>query len=233
MTRTAVVTQPTYLPWLGYFQAIASADVVVFLDTVQFERRSWQSRNRLKGSNGEPYWLTVPVAKHSQDTPILEIQIADTDDWAAKHLRSIGLSLQGAPHGDAALESVAPHYATPPAGLSDLNISLIGATLSSLDIVREIHRASELGVVGRRTDLLLAICKDVGADRYLSAAGAAAYLEDERGDFDDAEIEVVYQTWEHPVYPQAGPGFVSHLAAIDAIANLGGAGTRDLLEPKA
>lgn len=46
MSRTAVIMQPTYLPYLGYFQLIAQADVLVFLDDVQFARRSWQQRNR-------------------------------------------------------------------------------------------------------------------------------------------------------------------------------------------
>ena len=50
------------MPWLGYFEQIANADVFVFLDTVQFVARSWHNRNRLKGSDGQHFWLTVPIA---------------------------------------------------------------------------------------------------------------------------------------------------------------------------
>ena len=55
------IAQPTYLPWLGYFDLIDQVDAFVFLDNVQFEKQSWQQRNRIKTPTGLQ-WLTVPVA---------------------------------------------------------------------------------------------------------------------------------------------------------------------------
>ena len=54
------IHQPHYLPWLGYLAKWASADVFVFLDTVQYEKNGWQNRNRIKTRDGA-HWLTVPV----------------------------------------------------------------------------------------------------------------------------------------------------------------------------
>ena len=50
------ISQPTYLPWLGYFDLIDQVDRFVVLDNVQFEKQSWQQRNRIKSATvtGEP-----------------------------------------------------------------------------------------------------------------------------------------------------------------------------------
>ena len=88
MTTTAAIMQPTYLPYLGYFQLMAASEVFVFLDDVQFARRSWQSRNRILTANGE-LMLTVPVKKHDRDTPICAIEIDDSQGWRDKHLAAI------------------------------------------------------------------------------------------------------------------------------------------------
>ena len=85
---TAAIMQPTYLPYLGYFQLMAASDVFVFLDDVQFARRSWQSRNRILTAQGE-LMLTVPVKKHDRDTPIHAIEIDDSQPWRDKHLAAI------------------------------------------------------------------------------------------------------------------------------------------------
>ena len=90
--RTAVIAQPTYLPWLGYFEQMLRAEVFIFLDSVQFERCSWQCRNRIKGANGEPFWLTVPTTRHPLKTPISEVLVApERADWAS--LRAIDFPL--------------------------------------------------------------------------------------------------------------------------------------------
>lgn len=217
----AVVTQPTYLPWLGYLEAIARADEWVALDVVQFQRRSWQSRNRLKGADGEPFWLSVPTVKAPRDAPLGTIRIAD-DGWAAKHVRALQLALGSAPHGEAALDAVVPVLDDPPELLVDLNLAIIHRLADLLGLAPRWSRASALPVEGARSDLLIRCCQAVGADRYYSAAGAGEYLAEDRAAWDAAGIAVELQAWEHPTYPQQGPGgFVSHLAAVDAIANLG------------
>jgi len=54
-----VIMQPTYLPWMGYFGMIDIADMFVFYDDVQFEKQSWQQRNKIKTPSGETMWLSV------------------------------------------------------------------------------------------------------------------------------------------------------------------------------
>ena len=67
-----MILQPSYIPWRGYFHQIQKADIFVFLDDVQFDRRGWRNRNRIKTAKGAQ-WLTVPVfSKNHQleKTPI-------------------------------------------------------------------------------------------------------------------------------------------------------------------
>ena len=67
--RVAIM-QPTFLPWSGYFGLMQSVDMFVFLDSVQFDRRSWQQRNRIKTSSG-PKWLTVPVRSKGKRSQLI------------------------------------------------------------------------------------------------------------------------------------------------------------------
>lgn len=222
MKLTAVITQPTYLPWLGYFEQMRRADVFVFLDSVQFERRSWQCRNRILDARGEPEWLTVPLKHQPRETAIRDILItAERPEWAADHLRRLEERLGHAPHFAAVHAAIAPILGNPPAHLAELNIALIRALAARLGLAPRFLRSSELPVVGTKADLLIALLRHVGATDYYSAAGSASYLDEARDRFAAAGIAYAYQTWEHPCYEQDGNPFVSHLSAVDALARLG------------
>lgn len=223
---TVAISQPTFLPWLGYFNLIASADVFVLLDTVQFEKRSWQSRNRLRTPQSDIQWLSVPVSSQPQSTAICDMHIApDPPGWRRKQVKTLEQHLRRAPFFEAAqalYQTVLGEAATHTL-LADLNIEFIQATSQMLGIDTHIVRSSELPVEGKRADLLLNICQHLGATTYLSNAGSAVYLEVSRSDFSAAGVNIRYQDWPHPEYSQNGPGFVSHLSCVDAIACMGGA----------
>lgn len=230
---TAVIAQPTYLPWMGFFEQIARADVYVFLDTVQFERQSWQTRNRLKGTRGEPFWLSVPVAAHHLEDPLGSIRIAPREPtWRRKHLRSMEVALEKAPFFREIFPVVREVLERPHELLLELNIDFIRRVCGLLGLAPRLLRASELGVTGAKADLVLAICRALGVDGYYAAEGSRSYLEPALPRFEDAGIAVTFQAWLHPVYPQVGPGFVSHLSVLDALCNLGPGGVRERILPR-
>jgi len=219
MKLTAVITQPTFLPWLGYFEQMRRADVFVFLDSVQFERRSWQCRNRILDARGEPEWLTVPLRHQPRETLIRDILIStDRAGWADEHLRQLRTRLGRAPHFAAVEAVVAPILSAPPAHLADLNIALIQALAARLGLAPRFLRSSQLPVDGAKADLIVNLLRHLGATDYYSAAGSAAYLDEARDQFAAARISYAYQTWEHPHYAQGGEKFVSHLSAVDALS---------------
>ena len=230
MAKTAVITQPTYLPWLGYLEAIARADVVVLLDTVQFVQRSWHSRNRLRTPKGQEFWLTVPVAAHARESSIAQIHIAtDQPTWRDKHLNSIRSALGSAPCFAPVFPRIENLLRRDHALLADLTFEGIATLCELLRITTPIRRASEFQAGGIRTERLVNLCKAVEATHYLSAAGSKVYLDEDMHLFDAAGISVTYQEFAHPVYPQRGAGFVSHLSALDALMNIGPEETRERL----
>lgn len=222
MTKIAI-SQPTYLPWLGYFEQIAKADYFVFLDVVQYERRSWQSRNRIKDFSDQPFWLTVPVAAHERDTTIIgDIQIAQQKaNWQRKHLSSIKTYLAKTPHVAEVTELLDSIYQQRFTKLVDLNIALITAVCTKLGIRTTLLRASELNVSGNKADLLLQIIRQLDGTQYFANQGSRVYLEQEEERFIEHGVGISFQQWQHPVYRQKGSQFVSHLAWPDAVSYLG------------
>jgi hypothetical protein len=214
--------QPNYLPWLGFFDKMRSADVFVLLDTVQYPRgRSVANRNRIRLGD-DATLLTVPVSvpkgregKAGYD----EIGFAD-DRWREKHIRTVSQAYARAAHH----ADIAPLYerdVTEAADLLDLNLRLIDWHRDRFGIDTPTPRLSELGDdLGRKTDLIVELCRRFGCNVYLSGTGAAAYNDQEQ--LESAGIELRYQRFEHPAYPQTGSGFVPNLAALDALMNCGG-----------
>src|SRR6476469_9891699 len=97
---TAVVLQPSYIPWRGYFHQIQKTDVFIFYDDVQYDKHGWRNRNRIKTEQGS-IWLTIPVTaapRHLIETPILDVRIANNSRWQHKHWSSIQQAYSHAPH---------------------------------------------------------------------------------------------------------------------------------------
>jgi hypothetical protein len=221
MTKLAI-SQPTYLPWLGYFEQIAKSDYFVFLDTVQYERQSWQSRNRIKDQYDNVHWLSVPVVRHALDTPVGDIQIAtQKGNWQRKHLNAIRTHLARTPHLAEVLTLIESVYQQQHQKLAELNIAMISAVCQAMGITTSLLRASELSVSGNKADLLLQIIQQLQGTCYFANQGSKNYLEQEQCRFADHGISINYQQWQHPVYQQKGGQFVSHLAWPDAVAYLG------------
>jgi hypothetical protein len=227
MTRTAAIMQPTYLPYLGYFHLIAASDVFVFLDDVQFARRSWQQRNRILGPGGE-VMLSVPVQKTDRDAAICEIQLSDAEPWREKHLNSIRHTYAKRPHFAEGMAFLEEQFARPVTGLADLNCGLIQAAAGKLGLAPDFVRASSLGAEGHRSDHLLAVCRAVNATDYLSPMGSHDYMEDD-GVFAAAGFPVRFQGFVEIAYPQGHEPFTPYMAFIDAVMNLGWAGTAELV----
>jgi len=228
--RTIVINQPGYIPWLGYFEQVARADVFVFLDCVQYVHHEWNNRNRLKGADGKPVWITVPVDKHPLDTDIKDKNISpEMPNWSRKHLNAISNLLGGTQYIQKYLPHLTSIYNREHINLCDLNIELIKLISEWLGLSVRFVRASELSPSGKRTEMLRDICLKLEATHYYSPAGAAVYLEDEKHILEDAGVRVLYQTWEHPVYPQKYGDFVSHMSVLDSLMNVGPEKTREFI----
>jgi hypothetical protein len=218
--RTVAIMQPTYLPWVGYFDLIDQCDLFVLLDCVQFDRRSWQQRNRIKTATGAA-WLTVPVrAKGRRDQQIRDVEIDPGGDFPVKHVRALQHAYGRAPHASPYLEQLTGLLAGGATHLAALNTSVIEWVCRVAGIDTPLVRSSTLPAEGARVDRLLSICRAVGATRYISPRGSRGYI-DADNRFDDAGIELRYQHYEHPTYRQLHGPFASHMCAPDLLLNEG------------
>jgi hypothetical protein len=225
---TLVVLQPSYLPWLGYFDQLARADVFVWYDDVQFDKHGWRNRNRLKGPKG-PLWLTVPVLHSGRsDQLILDVEIDNRLPWRRKQCSTVAQLYAHAPFLEAHLPAFTAILDQPWERLVDLDIATTDWLAREFDINTPRFRSSSLRIDGDRNERLLDFCRHFAATRYLTGDSARDYLDVAR--FEANGIEVVWQEYRHPVYPQLHGEFVSHLSALDLLLNVGAAEARYILK---
>ena len=215
------IAQPTYLPWLGYFDLIDQVDAFVILDHVQFEKQSWQQRNRIKTPNGLQ-WLTVPVIFRGRfGQSIRDVEIRDCEFWR-KHLRAIEVNYHRAAFFVDYFQELSERLTCAEhSHLLDLNIRLIEWFMSILGIRTPLFFSSRLNVPGKRTELLANICLSLCATTYVSPIGSAAYLLGEIDLLKLRSIEVRFHNYQHPEYRQMFPPFRSHACILDLIFNEG------------
>jgi len=216
--RTLVVLQPSYLPWLGYFDQVRRSDLFVFYDSAAYDKNGWRNRNRIKSESGEPLWLTVPV-KARLGQPIMDVEIDNRTAWARKHVRAIAQNYRHAPHLQDYLPELEQLLAKPWRTISELAIESVLLLCRWLGVESRFMRASELDLDGDRSERLLNLCRELGATHYLSGDSARAYLDVDL--FRSAGVEVVWQDYVHPVYPQQHGSFVGYLSALDVLLNCG------------
>jgi hypothetical protein len=215
----AVILQPGYLPWLGFFDQLWQSDVFVLYDDVQFDKHGWRNRNRIGTPNG-PIWLTVPIRTHGLGRPSnREVEIDPTPKWAQKHLQALRTWYGRAPFFDTVFPVLSDVLAHPWTQLLDLNQEAMRALMGLLGLTRQVVLASELGVGGAQTDRLVAICRHLGADRYLTGNAARSYLNEEK--FQEAGITVEWHGYAHPRYRQGSEPFLPYLSVVDLLMNHG------------
>ena len=217
------VLQPTYLPWLGYFEMVDAADQFVVLDHVQFEGSSWQSRNRIAGPNGV-IMLSVPVLSDgTTQVPIIRKRIDYRQSWVRKHLGSMESAYRKAPFFEQYIDGIRAILASQPEMLVDLTLPLIRYIADCLGIETAFRRSSEIVKEGEdqldKTGRLLSLCRQSGTTLLFEGASGANFLDTHR--FAESGIEVVFQNYQHPVYHQLRQGFTPNMSAIDLLFNCG------------
>ncbi|MCK4234676.1 WbqC family protein [candidate division WOR-3 bacterium] len=230
MSKIIAVHQPNYIPWAGFFYKIIKSDVFVLLDNVQFSRRSFTHRNRIKGSEGNTIWLTVPVYKKGRFyQKINEVMINRTVKWQKKHFGSLLMNYANAPFFHYYKETLKEIFSRDWELLVDLNVELLIYIMKELKIEKEIHRASEMKIKGEKTELLISIIKELDGDIYLSGAGGRNYLDE--GMFKKENIKILYYQYGSFIYPQLWGKFIPNLSICDVLFNCG-VETRNMIERK-
>ena len=220
--KSIAIMQPTFLPWIGYFALADRVDEFVLLDNVQFDKRSWQQRNKIKTPQGS-IWLSVPVnSKGKSDQLIKDVEILHEGgkNPLRKILNSIQHNYGQAKYYDKYAEDIASLMEASQHNLCQLNQSIIKWCMEAFDIATVITNASDLSVKGSKEDLLVDICKACGAGKYISPPGSKTYLETSNA-FERADIELAYHDYNHPEYSQLYGSFEPYMSCLDLMFNEG------------
>jgi hypothetical protein len=216
---TLAVLQPSYIPWLGFFDQILNSDVFILLDNVQYDKNGWRNRNRIKTDMGV-MWLTVPIKSSGQfQQKIAEVKICYDKNWINKHIRALENQYSHSEYLSFYLPKLEEILNEKHEMLVDLNYKIIQQCCDWLNIDTKIVRASDLHIAGEKNNKLLSICKIFGANKYLSGDSAKNYLDSNL--FINNGIEVIWHNYNHPSYFQRHGDFISHLSIIDLLLNCG------------
>ena len=211
------IAQPTFFPWIGYYNIIKNSNMFVFLDNVKFEKHSWQMRNRVKNSSkhsDSEVWMSVPTKGVTNNTLIKDVIIDNTKNWKQKHVKTLKNNYSKSFQEIKFLTQI---YDNEWNKLADFNIESITKCCQYLGIKTKLIKASDLLATGKKGDLVLNICKELNANEYFSTIGSKDYLEDYKDSFEDARIKITYHNYTHPIYNQKGNNFLPNLSILDLI----------------
>jgi hypothetical protein len=217
--KRVAVLQSNYVPWKGYFDLIASVDEFVFYDDMQYTRRDWRNRNRIKTPTGLQ-WLTVPVlAKGRFEQSIRDTRI-DGDTWVDNHWKALLLNYRRAPAFADTAAWLEPLLRQPWTHLSVLNRALIEAVCARLGIATRLRCSWDYAVQGGRSERLASICAQAGATVYVSGPSARDYLD--AAAFSRRGIAVEWFDYAgYLLYPQLWGAFEPAVSILDLLFNCG------------
>jgi hypothetical protein len=216
MNKVAIC-QSNYIPWRGYFDLIASADIFVIYDEVQYTKNDWRNRNLIKTANGLS-WLTVPVRRESMYQKISETLTMQTD-WEKKHMKALTLNYSKSPFFQKYKDEIFEIYENF-TSLSNLNVNMIKKICEILLIDTKIIESADLCLTGDRNSKLIDACIKLNANTYISGPSASCYLDTAL--FKSNNINVNWMDYSgYLEYPQRFGSFIGNVSILDLIFNVG------------
>lgn len=220
MGKTVAIVQSNYIPWKGYFDLIGFADEFILYDDMQFTRRDWRNRNKIKTSQGLQ-WLTIPVqVKGKYHQRIADTLVSDLD-WGQKHWKCLVHNYSRAEHFVAYRENFERLYLSKDErSLSQINYRFIVEICKILGINTRLSWSMDYRLADGKTERLVHLCQQVGASRYLSGPAAQGYIDEDL--FQAAGIALQYVHYSgYPEYHQLHPPFEHGVSILDLIFNEG------------
>jgi len=215
------IHQPEFMPWLKFFDKMKRVDKYIVFDHVQFKKRYFENRNRVKQED-IAVWLSVPVkTKGKYLQRIGDVEIDNSLPWQNKLWAKIIHCYSKSPYFKEfgqEIESII--FAQRYERLINFNLNFIEWFRKILDINNSMLFSSRLDVDEYKgSNLILQICSLLGANQYLCGSFGKDYLN--LDDFHKAGIEIIWQDFHHPQYPQIGDNFTPNLSALDIVLNCG------------
>ncbi len=222
--RVVVAHQAEAIPWLGFFSKAAMGDVFLLLDDTQFKKEYFENRNKIRTPNKVWDWLNFPTNGKKHLPNMLEVELQGSN-WKRKHLNKLRMSYGKAPYFSTIYPEIEELYASfSSSKLVDINIAFIKYGFKKFNINIPIYRISDLKkdglkIEGESSELVLSIAKESRAKVFVAGQSGKNYLHSEA--FTNSGIKLVFQEFEHPVYPQFHTGFQPYMSFLDLLFNCG------------
>jgi hypothetical protein len=215
-----IISQSNYIPWKGYFDNIASSDVFVVYDDMQYTKRDWRNRNYIKTEQGLK-WLTIPVevsGKYFQK--INETKISDKT-WNLSHWGMLESTYKKAPYFNKYGPWIKELYFTATSEfLTEINIHFLKAFCEFLEIKTIFKDSREFKLAEGKTEKLVQICKELKATEYFTGPAAKNYMDETI--FENEKIKIHYFDYSgYKEYTQIHPPFTHGVSIIDLIFHTG------------
>lgn len=217
--KKVAIHQSNYIPWKGYFDLIAAVDEFILYDDMQYTRRDWRNRNKIKTPNGLQ-WLTMPVqVKGKYHQKIRETEI-NGSDWAGSHWKSLERNYRRAPYFDEIAVWLEPLYVKEFTHLSPMNRRFIESVCEYLGITTVISNSWDYHLADGKTERLAELCVQVGANEYITGLSAKDYVDESV--FSDRGIKLTWFDYSgYPEYPQLWGDFAHGVTILDLLFNCG------------
>ena len=212
------IHQPNFFPYPGFFHKLALSDTFVLMDNTQYDKK-FTNRNRIIIPNGW-IWLTVPINKKQKFLANRLIEINNNLKWKKEHLIKLEKSYNKSKYYKDYKKYFEKIYATDWNTLFELNYETLNMVINLLGIKIDVIKESELNIKEKSTERLISICKDVGADTYVSGIGGKDYMDEKL--FSKNNINLEYQNYTSIKYCQhLSDDFIPDLSIIDLLSNVG------------
>ncbi len=213
------ISQPTFFPWIGYFSFLEKIDKLIFLDDVQFSKRSWQQRNNIK-LNGEKHLLTISVkSKGKFNQKISEVEILhDKNIDVIK--KQIFYAYKNADFFKNYYQNICNILDKKHVYLSKLNIDIIKFLIEALNIKINFDYSSNYSLNLEKEKLIFELCKLNDCTQYLTTIGSKDYLEDFKV-VPKTNIKISYFEYEDIKYNQSDENFIPKLSILDLLFHEG------------
>lgn len=217
MKRIAI-SQSNYIPWIGYFEIIASVSDFVFLDNVQYTRRDWRNRNQIKTPQGK-MWLTIDV-KVPRNKDLIENTEFSNNEWKSIHLEAIRRNYRRTKFFDSIFPEIQEmYYGFDGLSLSSFNQHLIRDISTRLGINTKFHNAGDFMTSTNKSHKLFEICRSLQASTYVSGPSAKDYLDVIL--FSKNNISIEWFEYSNFKYAQLWGEFQRNVSVLDPILNNG------------
>ena len=220
MSKKIAIIQSNYIPWKGYFDIIRGVDEFIFFDDVQYTRRDWRNRNKIKTQHGLT-WLTVPVISKNNFTQKIKDTVIDGANWQKKHWRSLELCYGNSDYFSEISDLLKPVYLSEKfESLSNLNHRFIKLICGYLGINPIFSNSSDFSLTDDKNNRLINLCLETNSDIYVTGPSARNYIKEEA--FKEKQIQVKWVNYgEYPEYSQSWGKFEHNVSVLDLLFNCG------------